>query len=93
MTRVGGTTVLLGVFREPMKRFHPEWVFRRDLTLIGAKGRPMVTAQGEAMVLDYMERGIIQPQAVVAEFPRSRADEAFAIQNAGECLKAVLVPD
>ena len=93
MTRVSGTTVLLGVFREPMKRFHPEWVFRRDLTLIGAKGRPMVTAQGEAVVLDYMERGIIQPQAAVAEFPRSRAGEAFAAQNAAECLKAVLLPD
>ena len=47
MTRVGGTTVLLGVFREPMKQFHPECVFRRDLTLVGAKGRPMVTAQGK----------------------------------------------
>ena len=93
MTRVGGTTVLVGVFGRPMKSFHPEWVFRRDLTLIGAKGRPLLTAQGEAVVLDYIERGIIQPDAVVTEFPRSRADEAFAAQHAAECLKAVLVPD
>ena len=93
MTRVSGTTVLVGVFREPMKRFHPEWVFRRDLTVIGAKGRPMMSAQGEAVVLTYIERGIIQPRAAVAEFPRSRAAEAFAAQNAAECLKAVIVPD
>ena len=92
MTRVGGTVVLLGVFREPMKRFHPEWIFRRDLTLIGAKGRPAVTAQGEAVVLEYIQRGIIQPHAAVAEFPRTRAAEAFAAQNAAECLKAVLLP-
>ncbi len=93
MTRVSGTTVLVGGFGRPMKSFHPEWVFRRDLTLIGAKGRPLQTAQGEAVVLDYIERGIIQPDAVVTGFPRSRADEAFAAQNAAECLKAVLVSD
>ena len=52
-----------------------------------------MTAQGEAVVLDYIERGIIQPDAVVTGFPRSRADEAFAAQNAAECLKAVLVSD
>jgi hypothetical protein len=68
-------------------------VFRRDLTLVGAKGRPMLTAQGEALVLNYMERGIIQPRAAVAEFPRAHAAAAFAAQNAAECLKAVLVPD
>jgi len=61
--------------------------------VIGAKGRPLLTAQGEAMVLEYIQRGIIQPGAVVAEFPRSRAAEAFAAQNAAECLKAVIVPD
>jgi L-iditol 2-dehydrogenase len=93
MTRVSGTTVLVGVFGEPMKAFHPEWVFRRDLTVIGAKGRPMMTAQGEAVVLDYIERGIIQPDAVVTEFSHARAAEAFAAQNAAECLKAVLVSD
>jgi threonine dehydrogenase-like Zn-dependent dehydrogenase len=93
MTRVGGTTVLAGVFGRPMERFHPEWVFRRDLTLLGAKGRPLVTAQGEAVVLEYIRRGIIRPSAVVAEFPLSRAAEAFAAQHAAACLKAVLVPD
>jgi threonine dehydrogenase-like Zn-dependent dehydrogenase len=93
MTRVSGTTVLVGVFGAPMKGFHPEWVFRRDLTVIGAKGRPLLTAQGKAMVLEYIERGIIRPSVVVAEFPLARAAEAFAAQNAAECLKAVLVPD
>ena len=73
MTRVSGTTVLVGVFGEPMKAFHPEWVFRRDLTVIGAKGRPMMTAQGEAVVLDYIERGIIRPDAAVTEFSHARA--------------------
>lgn len=93
MTRVGGTTVLVGVFGEPMKSFHPEWVFRRDLTVIGAKGRPLLTAQGGAVVLEHIQRGIIRPGGVVAEFPLSRAAEAFAAQNAAECLKAVIVPD
>ena len=93
MTRVGGTTVLVGVFGEPMKAFHPEWVFRRDLTVIGAKGRPMMTAQGEAVVLDYIERGIIQPDAAVTEFPHARAAEAFAVRTRPSVLKAVLVSD
>lgn len=93
MTRVGGTTVMAGVFGAPMANFHPEWVFRRDLTVTGAKGRPLMTAQGDALVLDYIQRGIIKPAAVATEFPRSRAAEAFAAQSAGECLKAVFVPD
>jgi threonine dehydrogenase-like Zn-dependent dehydrogenase len=37
MTRMGGTTVLVGVFRQPMAHFDPEWLFRRDLTVIAAK--------------------------------------------------------
>jgi hypothetical protein len=84
--------VLAGVFARPMEGFHPEWVFRRDLTLLGAKGRPLTTAQGEAVVLEYIRRGIIRPGAVVTEFPLARAAEAFAAQHAAECLKAVLVP-
>jgi hypothetical protein len=75
-----------------MAGFHPEWVFRRDLTLVGAKGRPLTTALGEAVVLEHIRRGIIRPGAVVTEFPLARADEAFAAQHAAECLKAVLVP-
>lgn len=94
MTRMSGTTILVGVFREPMKQFDPEWLFRRDLTLIAAKGpRPMMTAQGEALVLDYIARGIIRPETVVTAFPMSRAREAFAAQASTECLKAVIIPD
>jgi threonine dehydrogenase-like Zn-dependent dehydrogenase len=92
ITRAGGTNVLAGVFDRPMAGFHPEWVFRRDLTHLGAKGRPPTTAQGEAVVLEYLQRGIIRPGGVVTEFPLARADEAFAAQHAAECLKAVLVP-
>jgi L-iditol 2-dehydrogenase len=94
MTRMSGVAVLVGVFREPMRQFDPEWLFRRDLTLIAAKGpRPLLTAQGEPLVLDYIARRIIRPETVVTTFPRARAAEAFAAQAASECLKAVIVPD
>jgi len=53
----------------------------------------MTTAQGEAVVLDHIERGLIRPDAAVTEFAYARAAEAFAAQNAAECLKAVLVSD
>ena len=94
MTRTSGITVLVGVFREPMRTFDPEWLFRRDLTVIAAKGpRPLTTAQGEATVLDFIERRIIRPETVVTTFPLSEAAEAFAAQASSECLKAVIVPD
>ena len=94
MTRMGGITILVGVFRAPMTGFDPEWLFRRDLTVVAAKGpRPLLTAQGEATVLDFIARKIIRPETVVTTFPRSQAAAAFAAQASSECLKAVLVPD
>jgi alcohol dehydrogenase len=94
LTRMSGTVVLVGVFREPMKRFDPEWLFRRDLTLIAAKGpRPLLTAQGTPLVLEYIARRIIRPETVVTTFALSEAQEAFAAQASAACLKAVVVPD
>jgi L-iditol 2-dehydrogenase len=94
MTRMGGTAVLVGVFRAPMQAFDPEWLFRRDLTVIAAKGpRPLLTAQGESTVLDFIKRKIIRPETVVTTFPLAKAAEAFAAQASSECLKAVIVPE
>jgi threonine dehydrogenase-like Zn-dependent dehydrogenase len=90
MSRVGGIVVLAGVFPHPVESFDPEWIFRRDLTVIGGKGRPLVTARGEALAIDFIRRGLIHPEVAVTEFPRSQAAEAFAAQNAAECLKAVI---
>lgn len=93
MTRMGGITVLAGVFRKPMESFDPEWLFRRDLTVVAAKGpRPLLTSQGVPLVHEYMARGIIRPEAAVAVYPLARAGEAFRALSAAECLKAVIVP-
>jgi threonine dehydrogenase-like Zn-dependent dehydrogenase len=91
MTRVGGVAVLAGVFRHPVASFDPEWIFRRDLTVIGGKGRPLVTTQGQALAIDLIQRGRLHPEVVLTEYPRSQAAEAFAAQNAADCVKAVLM--
>ena len=60
---------------------------------MGGKARPLVTTQGEALAIDFIQRGLLHPEDVVTEFARARADEAFAAQNATECLKAVITAD
>jgi len=85
--------VLAGVYRHPVANFDPEWIFRRDLTVIGGKGQPLVTAQGEALAIDFFRRGVLRAEQVVTAFPRSQAAEAFAAQNAAACLKAVLTTE
>ncbi|MBM4437175.1 MAG: hypothetical protein FJ029_08080, partial [Actinobacteria bacterium] len=82
-----------GVYRHPVAHFDPEWIFRRDLTVIGGKGQPLVTAQGEALAIDFFRRGLIRTDGVVTAFPRSHAAEAFAAQNGAECLKAVITTE
>ena len=93
MTRVGGIALLAGVFRHPVANFDPEWIFRRDLTVIGGKGQPRVTAQGEPLAIDFFRRGLIRSEGVVTAFPRSQAAEAFAAQNSHAVLKAVIITE
>ena len=90
MTQVGGIAVVEGVFGHPVQEFDPVWIFRRDLTVIGGKGHPLMTAQGEPLAIDFFRRGWRVTEAVVTGFPRSQAPEAFAALNAGACLKAVI---
>src|SRR5690606_10556690 len=70
MCRMGGRFVQAGVHVRPVNGFKPDRIFRKDLTVVGAKGpSPLVTTQGVPLVFDYLERGIINPSTLISLTP------------------------
>ena len=93
MARVGGRVVIVGVHGAVVPNFHPEWILRKDLELVGAKGAmPILATDGTPVVFDYMRRGIIKAAPLIAEFSLDRAQDAFEAQRSGQVAKAAIRP-
>lgn len=93
MVRLGGRVVIVGGHTAPVPSFHPEWIFRKDVELVGAKGAfPLLATSDEPVVFDYMRRGIIQVEPLIATFSLDSAQEGFEAQRTGGIPKAVICP-
>ena len=93
IARVGGRVVIVGVHGQEVPAFHPEWIFRKDLEVVGAKGAmPILATDGSPVVFDYMRRGIIKAAPLLARFPLDDARDAFEAQRSGAVAKAAIRP-
>lgn len=93
LVRLGGRVVIVGVHRSVLPAFDPEWIFRKDVEVVGAKGAmPLLTTDGTPMVFDLMRRGIIQAAPLISAFSLGEAQEAFEAQRAGGVPKAAICP-
>ena len=91
MCRQGGRLVLGGVHSHPVTDFKIERIFRKNLTVVPAKGAiPLVTADGVPYVFDYLKRGIINADRVATDFPYGDPQTAFRTVLNGGAVKAVL---
>ncbi len=92
LAKQGGRIILVGVFEKPMDYFDPQWIFRRDLTVIPAKGpQPLITTAGESLAFEFLRRSLIDPRPVIRTFARREAQAAFEAQDRGEVVRAVIL--
>lgn len=93
MVRVGGRVVIVGVHGRTVPEFHPEWIFRKDVELVGAKGAmPILATDGTPVVFDYMRRGIIKAAPLISRFALDQAQDGFEAQRTGAVAKAAIRP-
>lgn len=93
LVRLGGRIVIVGVHRSTLPAFDPEWIFRKDVELVGAKGAmPLLTTDGTPLVFDLMRRGIIQTAPLISTFSLDEAPKAFEAQRTGGVPKAAILP-
>ncbi|MFA6508417.1 MAG: alcohol dehydrogenase catalytic domain-containing protein [Treponemataceae bacterium] len=91
LARLGGTVILAGVPVDSTL-FSPLPIFRKELTIIGAKGPfPFPNEEGGSRVLDRLLSSGIPWDRLVAVFPFPRASEAFSRAEKGDSLKSVLI--
>jgi len=89
LVRLGGRVVIVGHHPLPVPAFQPEWIFRKDITVVPAKGpQPLLNARGIPLAFDYLLRGIIQARPLLQLFPLGKAQEAFMAQKSGGVPKA-----
>jgi len=95
LIKIGGRLIQVGVFARPMDNFDPDrWLFRKDVTMIPAKGpAPWVTTAGESLALDMLSRGVVQAESVVSVFHRQNAAAAFEAQDTGGAVRSVILPE
>ena len=91
LARLGGTVVLAGVPAGAVA-FAPLPIFRKELTVVGAKGPfPYPTPEGGSQALDLLLSADIPWDKLVRVFPFHQAVEAFQGAARSGPLKSVLV--
>jgi threonine dehydrogenase-like Zn-dependent dehydrogenase len=93
LARPGGRLVLVGVHNETVPNFHPKWIFRRGITVIGSLGsHRLLDASGQPRIFDLIRRGVVEPQPLLRRFALEEAQQAFEAQLGGEVAKAAFGP-
>jgi threonine dehydrogenase-like Zn-dependent dehydrogenase len=91
LARLGGTVILGGV-PSGVVDFAPLPIFRKELTVVGAKGPfPYPAADGGSQAIDLLLSDDIPWEKLVTVFPFRRAAEAFQGAARSGPLKSVLV--
>jgi len=90
LVRLGGKVVIAGV-PEDVVEFSPLPIFRKELTILGAKGPfPYLNSNGGSEALETLRMGGLSTHELVEAFPFDRAKEAFNAVFGGSVLKGVL---
>ena len=94
LTRPGGRLVLVGVHTETVPNFHPKWIFRRGITVIGSLGsHRLLDSSGQPRIFDLIRRGVVETQPLLRKFALEEAQAAFEAQLGGEVAKAAFTPN
>ena len=89
--RLGGTVVLAGV-PEGETAFEPLPIFRKELTIVGAKGPyPVLAADGTSEAMALLRGGRLRWDRFVRRYAPGDAAEAFRDADAGLALRSVIV--
>lgn len=91
MVRPGGRVVVGSVYHGTIQEFDPLPIFRKELTLVGAKGPTVYrTSNDESAVVSMMEKIQDDLKKIVTVYDYKDAMQAFADAKSGEAIKAVI---
>lgn len=89
--RPGGRVVVGGVYHGTIKEFDPLPIFRKELTLVGAKGPTVYRrTDGSSAVVCMMEKIQEDLKKIVSVYEYKDALKAFEDAKSGEAIKAVI---
>lgn len=89
--RPGGTVVVGSVYHGTIPEFDPLPIFRKELTLVGAKGpTPYWRTDGSSAVIHMMEKIQEHLKKIISVYDYKDAIKAFEDAKSGEAIKAVI---
>lgn len=91
VVRYGGRIVVASVYHGTIPEFDPLPIFRKELTMVGAKGPTVYSkTNGDSAVVHMMERIREDLQKIVRVYDYKDAQQAFDDARSGEAIKAVI---
>lgn len=91
VVRYGGRVVVGSVYGSNIQDFAPLPIFRKELTLVGAKGPyPYRNSDGSSAVVDMMLRVQDELKKIIKVYDYEDALQAFEDAKSGEAIKAVI---
>ncbi len=91
VVRYGGRVVVGSVYSSTIQEFAPLPIFRKELTMVGAKGPyPYRNSDGSSAVVDMMLRIQDDLKQIIKVYGYEDALQAFEDAKTGEAIKAVI---
>lgn len=91
IVRPGGRIVAAGVYHGTIKEFDPLPIFRKELTIVGAKGPTLhLRTDGSSATVFMMEQIRDDLKKIVHVYPYKDALKAFEDARSGKAIKAVI---
>ena len=90
-TRPGGRVVVGSVYHGTIPEFDPLPIFRKELTMVGAKGPALFRrTDGSSAVVDMMVKVQDDLKKIITVYDYKDALRAFEDAKSGEAIKAVI---